>query len=96
VVACGAVLLGFWPGLIDRLAMLVGFGYPPALLLLFAAAALFIKALHTDIVNTRIERDVRKLNQQLAIYEMEVNRNLLPNERHGFSGSEDLKTNQIP
>lgn len=70
VVAGSALLLGLWPGLIDRMALLAGIGYPPALLFLGAAIVLTIKALHTDIVNTRIERQVRRLNQRLALYEM--------------------------
>ncbi|RYF01400.1 MAG: DUF2304 domain-containing protein [Comamonadaceae bacterium] len=68
-VACAAAVLGAWPGLIDRLARVLGISYPPALLLLLASMVLVIKALHSDMVNTRIERDVRKLNQRLALLE---------------------------
>lgn len=68
-VAVVAALLGAWPGLIDRLAGVTGITYPPALLLLLAVLVLFIKALHGDLVNTRIERDVRRLNQRLAMLE---------------------------
>ena len=68
-VAVAAALLGAWPGLIDRLAGVAGITYPPALLLLLATLVLFIKALHGDLVNTRIERDVRRLNQRLAMLE---------------------------
>lgn len=69
IVACAAALLGAWPGLIDRLALVVGISYPPALLLLLACMVLLVKALHADMVNTRIERDVRRLNQRLALLE---------------------------
>lgn len=69
LVAGAAAVLGFWPGFIDRLARLTGFGYPPALLLLLACMVLAVKALHADMVNTRIERDVRRLNQRLAMLE---------------------------
>ena len=69
VVAATAALLGAWPGLIDRLALMVGISYPPALLLLGATIVLLIKALHADMLNTRIERDVRRLNQRLAMLE---------------------------
>ena len=72
LVAMAAALLGAWPGLIDRLASVVGITYPPALLLLLAALVLFVKALHADMVNTRIERDVRRLNQRLAILESDI------------------------
>lgn len=72
VVAAAAAVLGAWPGLIDRLAALTGVGYPPALLLLLACIVLLLKALHVDIVNTRIERDVRRLNQRLALLEADI------------------------
>lgn len=71
LVAGLAALLGVWPGLIDRLAVIAGISYPPALLFLSAAIVLLIKALHTDMLNTRLERDVRRLNQRLALLELE-------------------------
>jgi hypothetical protein len=77
-VAAVAALLGMWPGLIDSIAGLVGIVYPPALLLLGAAIVLLIKSLHSDIVNTRIERQVRRLNQRLAIYELDRNDKEMP------------------
>jgi len=72
LVAFAAAVLGAWPGLIDRLAGLLGISYPPALLLLLASIVLVVKALHTDMVNTRMERDVRRLNQRLALLQAEV------------------------
>jgi hypothetical protein len=69
LVAGAAAVLGVWPGLVDRLAVVVGISYPPALLLLVAVVIVLVKTLHTDIVNTRVERDVRRLNQRLAILE---------------------------
>ena len=71
VVAAAAAVFGLWPGLIDSIARWAGISYSPALLLLVAIIVLTIKALHTDIVNTRIERQVRRLNQRLALYELE-------------------------
>ncbi len=68
-VAGAAAVLGAWPGLIDRLAVVAGISYPPALLLLLAVVVLLLKALHADMLNTRIERDVRRLNQRLALLE---------------------------
>jgi hypothetical protein len=73
-----AALLGLWPGLIDFIARLVGIAYPPALLLLVAIIVLLVKSLYADIVNTRIERQLRRLNQRLAIYELEHNEELVP------------------
>lgn len=72
LVAIAAVVLGTWPGFIDLLARWTGFSYPPALLLLLGCMALVIKALHADMVNTRIERDVRRLNQRLAMLEADT------------------------
>ena len=71
VVAGAAGVLGIWPGLIDFLAKVLGIAYSPALLLLGATIILLVKSLYTDIVNTRIERQVRRLNQRLAIFELE-------------------------
>ncbi|WP_353233646.1 DUF2304 domain-containing protein [Diaphorobacter ruginosibacter] len=71
-VAIAAAVLGSWPGLIDKLAHVVGIFYPPTLVLLFACIVLFIKALHADMMNTRIERDVRRLNQRLAMLESDM------------------------
>lgn len=71
-VATVAAVLGAWPGLIDKLAGWTGFRYPPALLLLLANMVLLVKALHVDMVNTRIERDVRRLNQRLALLESDL------------------------
>jgi hypothetical protein len=39
---------------------------------------LLIKALHADILNTRIERQVRRLNQRLAMYELDQASDGLP------------------
>lgn len=71
VVAALAALFGAWPMLIDRLAVLVGIAYPPALLLLIGLIVVLVKALQADIETTRIERQLRRLNQRLAIYEAE-------------------------
>ena len=72
LVAAAAVVLGVWPGMINRLATALGISYPPAMLLLLACIVLLIKALHADMVNTRIERDVRRLNQRLAMLEADA------------------------
>jgi hypothetical protein len=70
-VAILAATLGLWPSLIDWLASLAGISYPPALLFLTAVIVLLIKTLHTDILNTRIERQVKRLNQRLAMFELD-------------------------
>lgn len=70
-VASIAALLGVLPRLIDSLAKWAGIAYPPALLFLVGLMVLLVKALHADIMNTRVEREVRQLNQRLALLELE-------------------------
>ena len=67
-----AVLLGVWPRMLDGVADQLGIRYSPTLLLVCAVGVLFVKALHADMVNTRIERDVRRLNQRLALLEADL------------------------
>ena len=66
-VAMLAILLGVWPRMLDQLADHLGIRYSPTLLLVCAVGVLFIKSLHADMVNTRIERQVRRLSQSLAL-----------------------------
>jgi hypothetical protein len=73
-VAAAAVVLGLWPGLIDRLANFTGIYYPPALLLLAGLIVLLVKALYADTLNTRLQREVRRLNQRIAMLEADPDR----------------------
>jgi len=66
-IAALAALLGLWPGLIDRIASWVGISYPPAALLLGAVVVLLVKSLYADITHTQLERQVRRLNQRIAM-----------------------------
>lgn len=66
-IAVLAAMVGAWPKAMDYFSNQVGVRYSPALLLVGAVIILFVKALHADIVNTRIERQVRRLNQSLAL-----------------------------
>jgi hypothetical protein len=69
LVAAMSFLFGIWPFLIDALAGLVGIAYPPTLLLLAAIIVLVVKALLGDIALTKLSRDVRRLNQRIALLE---------------------------
>jgi hypothetical protein len=86
VVAVAAAALGVWPGLIDKAAALTGIAYPPAALLLISVVVLLLKILHTDILNTRIERQVKRLNQRLAMYELEFQNDATKVKRNGDVG----------
>lgn len=70
--AMAAVLLGVWPRALDNLADNLGIRYSPTLLLVCAVCVLFIKALHADMVNTRIERRVRRLSQSIALMQIKA------------------------
>ena len=101
LVAALAAVLGAWPGLVDRLASVAGISYPPALLLLLASVVLFIKALHSDMVNTRIERDVRRLNQRLALLEADGEGLLAQQQQQPLSAPSpafppDTQTPEVP
>lgn len=68
-VAVASLVFGIWPGLIDRLSQAVGIAYSPALLFLVAIVVLILRALFTDIALTQLKRDMRRLNQRIALSE---------------------------
>jgi hypothetical protein len=66
-----SLLFGLWPYLIDTLGRTLGIAYPPTLLFLVAIIVLVVKALLGDIALTKLQRDVRRLNQRIALLEVE-------------------------
>jgi hypothetical protein len=71
MVAAISLAFGSWPYLIDWIGAVLGIGYPPTLLLLAALMVLTIKALLGDIALTKLSRDLRRLNQRIALLETE-------------------------
>ena len=71
VIAALSLGLAIWPRLIDALGGALGIAYPPTLLFLVACVVLVVKALLADITSTRLKRDIRRLNQRLAMLEAE-------------------------
>ena len=69
LIAAASLLFGLWPYLIDTLGSALGIAYPPALLFLVAIVVLVFKALFGDIELTRVRRDMRRLNQRIALLE---------------------------
>lgn len=61
--------LAVWPHLIDSLGGALGIAYPPTLLFLVAIVVLVVKALLADIALTKVRRDLRRLNQRIALLE---------------------------
>jgi hypothetical protein len=69
LIAAVSFLFGIWPYLIDTLGAAFGVAYPPTLLLLVAILVLIMKALLGDIALTKVRRDMRRLNQRMALLE---------------------------
>ena len=74
-------LFGIWPYLIDTLGGALGIAYPPTLLLLVAIVVLIVKALLGDIAFTQVRRDMRRLNQRIALLESDPTTVRDPEER---------------
>ena len=71
VVAVLSLALGAWPVAIDYIGEELGVAYPPTLLFLVAIIVLMLKGLLGDIALTRLRRDMRRLNQRIALLEAE-------------------------
>lgn len=69
VAALTSLAFAIWPYLIDTLGNLLGIAYPPTLLFLAAILVLVVKALFSDIAVTQLRRDLRRLNQRIALLE---------------------------
>ena len=69
LIAALSLVFGLWPELVDWLGTALGVAYPPTLLFLVAIVVLVFKALFGDIELTRVRRDLRRLNQRIALLE---------------------------
>lgn len=72
VVAGLAIVLPFFPRLLDMVANRLGIAYPPTLFLLLAISLILLKMLSMDLHRTRQEKKIRRLTQRLAILEHEL------------------------
>ena len=70
-IAAASLALGFWPYLIDVVGGLLGIAYPPTHFFHAAIIVLVVKALFGDIALTKMRRDLRRLNQRIALLEAE-------------------------
>lgn len=92
-IACASLVFGTWPPFIDTLGALLDVAYPPTLLLLAAIVVLTVKALLSDIAWTKLSRDVRRLNQRIALLEAmraEAHRPIAPDDAY-LDRPEDIK-----
>lgn len=62
-----SIAFAFFPSLVDLLGGMAGVAYPPALILAVVCVVLTVKALLADIAQTQLRRDVRRLNQRVAL-----------------------------
>jgi hypothetical protein len=95
-IALVSLVFGIWPSLIDAVGRALGVAYPPTLLLLVAIIVLVMKALLGDIALTKVRRDLRRLNQRMALIEAEVpvlhaGREARPAASDNASAGESLK-----
>jgi Uncharacterized conserved protein (DUF2304) len=60
------------PAAVDWLGGIAGVAYPPALILALVCAVLTVKSLLADVAQTQLRREVRRLNQRIAL--MDVSR----------------------
>lgn len=72
IVAAATLVLGFVPRTIDWLARLSGIAYPPVLPIIIGLSLILLRLLQLDIERSRQERQIRRLNQKLAILEEEL------------------------
>jgi hypothetical protein len=68
-IAALTLLFAVWPYFVDSLGSFFGVAYPPTLILLAAIIVLVLKALLGDIALTQVRRDLRRLNQRIALLE---------------------------
>ena len=70
-IACGLLLMGVFPGIVDTLGRLFAINYPPVFLVLVALCLVLLKMLQMDIDRSKLQKDIRILTQRLAVYEQQ-------------------------
>lgn len=93
VAALVTLAFAIWPYLIDTLGGVLGIAYPPTLLFLTAILVLVMKALLADIALTKLQRDLRRLNQRIALLEAE--QPLPPEEQPAASPTGDTAEGRL-
>jgi hypothetical protein len=66
-----SVVFGLVPAAVDWLGGIAGVAYPPALILALVCAVLTVKSLLADVAQTQLRREVRRLNQRVALMDVE-------------------------
>jgi hypothetical protein len=89
IVAVVFALLGFFPGIFDRIGQAAGIAYPPMLAITIGFVALVLKILISDIERSRNQVRVQRLVQRTALLEAEMRELQRMLERHDKRGSGD-------
>ena len=66
-----AMLFAFMPASVDWLGEMAGVAYAPALVLAMVCVVLTVKSLLADVAQTQLRREVRRLNQRVALMDVE-------------------------
>lgn len=67
VIGLGILAVGAFPQLIDRVAVYLGVGYAPILLVYVGMGLLFVQQLHIFINTSKNETRIKELAQELAV-----------------------------
>ncbi|MCC8999842.1 MAG: DUF2304 domain-containing protein [Candidatus Contendobacter sp.] len=86
--AATVAVLGLFPRLFDRLAVMLGVSYPPILAIVLGFGLLLVKILTMDVERSRQERLIRRLAQRLAMLEAQAPEKLDPSNSPPLSSSE--------
>lgn len=65
--AAASAFVALRPSVVDAVGVAVGVAYPPALLLALVCGVLTVKSLILDLTLTQLRREVRRLNQRVAL-----------------------------
>lgn len=67
LMALASIWFAIWPRLLDVIGIAAGVADPPVLILALVCAALTVKGLAADIAITQLRREMRRLNQRVAL-----------------------------
>ena len=87
VVAVVFAVLGFFPGIFDRIGQAAGVAYPPMLAITIGFVALVLKILISDIERSRNQVKIQRLVQRTALLEAEMRELQRALENHEKRGS---------
>lgn len=72
IIALAFAILGFAPKLVDAVAVMLGIGYPPILIVLLGFGFVVLKLVTMDIERSKGQVKIQRLAQRLAILEAEL------------------------